>query len=53
MHDCPKCGEYCWCDLEDDHQDAPEDCAHVCRKDGDDEEDVPVVIKGWIREVPG
>ena len=29
-HECPICGETCYCDGEDHHQSAPADCCHDC-----------------------
>jgi hypothetical protein len=29
-HDCPDCGELCYCDGEDHGQEAPDDCEHAC-----------------------
>lgn len=29
-HECPVCGQECYCDGEDHHQDAPADCCHEC-----------------------
>ena len=40
MHPCPECGEYCDCDGEDLHHDvAPDDCAHECPPEDDDDLD--------------
>lgn len=36
-HDCPECGELCYCDMEDHFQDAPDDCGHE-RDDWDHDE---------------
>lgn len=33
MHDCPICGEACYCDMEDHFQEAPDDCCHECEED--------------------
>jgi len=42
-HDCPECGELCYCDDEDTFlEEAPEDCYHDCHGDKlyeDDEDD--------------
>jgi hypothetical protein len=35
-HECPTCGQECYCDGEDHGQDAPSDCTHECEADGDD-----------------
>lgn len=35
MHDCPKCGMACACDLEDHWQDAPDDCSCQCEESAD------------------
>jgi hypothetical protein len=35
MHECPECGEACYCDLEDHESEAPDDCAHRCSEDPD------------------
>ncbi len=35
-HECPSCGEECYCDGEDHGQDAPADCTHECEGEGDD-----------------
>lgn len=43
-HECPMCGQECYCDGEDHGQPAPDDCSHEC--DGADyfgEEDDEVV----------
>lgn len=40
MHECPACGQACYCDMEDHGQTAPEDCVHEC--DDDHEEGM-----GW------
>lgn len=29
-HECPNCGQECYCDGEDHHQDAPAGCSHNC-----------------------
>jgi len=36
-HECPLCGEECYCDGEDHHQDAPADCSHECDEDETDD----------------
>jgi hypothetical protein len=33
-HECPVCGQECYCDGEDHHQEAPDDCCHECDEDG-------------------
>lgn len=33
VHDCPDCGLYCDCDMEDTHLDAPPDCRHECEEE--------------------
>jgi hypothetical protein len=38
MHDCPECGEACYCDGEDHGQEAPDDCDHDC-EDRDEDDD--------------
>jgi len=38
-HECPTCGQECYCDGEDHGQDAPDDCTHCeneCEADCDD-----------------
>jgi hypothetical protein len=41
VHDCPECGESCDCDGEDLHHDqAPEDCSHICDDEMVDEDDL-------------
>jgi hypothetical protein len=41
MHDCPDCGQACYCDIEDTCWDeAPDDCTHRCEEtDFADDED--------------
>ena len=44
MHDCPECGQACYCDQEDVmHDEPPADCRHDCDPadldEDDDEED--------------
>lgn len=29
-HECPECGQWCYCDGEDHGQPAPDDCSHDC-----------------------
>lgn len=33
MHNCPDCGDACYCDLEDHAGESPDDCVHVCAVD--------------------
>lgn len=35
-HECPNCGQLCYCDLEDHESEAPDDCVHDCEEDEDD-----------------
>jgi len=37
-HECPDCGQECYCDMEDHGQEAPGDCSHVCEESDFDEE---------------
>ena len=30
-HECPECGQECYCDMEDHWQEAPDDCSHECQ----------------------
>lgn len=30
MHECPMCGEVCYCDLEDSLLPVPDECTHIC-----------------------
>jgi len=37
MHECPMCGEVCYCDCDDTFGlSVPDDCPHVCDDDYDD-----------------
>ena len=37
-HECPECGETCYCDLEDhDTGEAPIDCAHGCNYENEED----------------
>lgn len=36
-HECPDCGGLCYCDMDDCHMDAPNDCRHRCPPEADDE----------------
>lgn len=38
-HECPVCGQACYCDIEDVwHEEAPDDCDCCCEgEDGDDD----------------
>lgn len=39
MHECPDCGQACACDIEDVwHDEAPDDCSHVCEIPNEEEE---------------
>jgi len=38
IHECPTCGQECYCDGEDHGQDAPEDCSH-CEDDDSESQD--------------
>jgi hypothetical protein len=35
-HECPSCGQECYCDGEDHGQEAPANCTHECEGEGDD-----------------
>lgn len=37
-HDCPECGELCYCDIEDHMNEAPDDCCHTCAPEDDADE---------------
>lgn len=39
MHECPECGQVCYCDMEDHDQPAPPDCKHECEEDDDEDEE--------------
>jgi hypothetical protein len=41
-HECPECGELCYCDLEDHESEAPDDCLHVCADEDDFEDYSPI-----------
>lgn len=39
-HDCPECGEVCFCDGDDTWFDDADDCTHNCEpEEGDDDDD--------------
>lgn len=39
-HECPNCGEFCYCDMEDGEFGDPEECVHVgCPVIYDNDED--------------
>ncbi len=39
-HECPTCGQACYCDMEDTWFDeAPEDCMHDCELEQDSDDD--------------
>lgn len=35
-HNCPECGEQCWCDMEDHYNPLPGDCVHDCEPEDED-----------------
>lgn len=39
-HTCMDCGQECYCDMEDHHQDTPSDCTHQCDDDDGMDDDV-------------
>lgn len=54
-HECPDCGQLCYCDMEDHEQPAPDDCCHACAEETDedsifgppeDDEDDPTEVEG-------
>jgi len=38
-HECPECGQACYCDMEDVWWDDYEDCEHECDEDDEDWDD--------------
>lgn len=36
-HECPECGQTCYCDMEDHDQPTPDDCTHECPPEDDEE----------------
>jgi len=38
-HECPDCGQACYCDMEDVWLDDYDDCEHDCEEEGEDWDD--------------
>lgn len=39
-HECPACGQMCYCDGEDTYLgEGDEDCVHECQEDGEEEDE--------------
>ena len=36
MHDCPNCGQACYCDIDDCPMPTPDDCRHECQEQMDE-----------------
>lgn len=53
-HECPECGQTCYCDMEDHDQEAPDDCSHECPPEDDDDgyEEPPRCSKTKVVKLP-
>ena len=45
-HECPECGQYCYCDIEDHDQPAPDDCSCDHEGSGIDDEETDFDLMG-------
>lgn len=52
MHECPDCGEACYCDMEDHHTGelCDFDCVHQCDPAFDDEDEWDEAENEWVRD---